>query len=85
MTITSPDTEYVACLQTEGTVEFLDNYYPSQGDLEVYPHNEMTYQHHWNLHQINSPRTKYGVQVEIEGQNVAASSMCFSGEVSRET
>ena len=44
----------------------------------------MTSFHHWNQHQIQSPRTKYGVQEEIEGKTVAAASMCFSGEVSRD-
>ena len=38
MTITSPDKYFVACLQSEGTVVFLDTWYPTQGDLEVYPH-----------------------------------------------
>ena len=63
---------------------FLVTWYPNQGDLELYPHNEMTSRHHWNPHQIQFPRSKYGVQEEIEGQNVAAALMCFSGEVSRE-
>ena len=79
------DKEFVACLQSEGTVVFLNTWYPTQGDLEVYPHNEMTSCHHWNPHQIQFPKTKYGVQEKIEGQNVAVASICFSGEVSRDT
>ena len=43
----------------------------------------MTPHHYWNLHQVQFPRSKYGVQEKIEGENVAAESMCFSGEVSR--
>ena len=83
-TITSPDKEFVACLQSEGNVLFLDTWYPTQGYLEVYPHIKISSCHHWNSHQIQFPREKYGVQEEIEGQNVAASSVWFSGEVSRE-
>ena len=30
-------------------------------------------------HQIQFPQTKYGVQEEIEGRNVSATSICFSG------
>ena len=85
MILTSPDMEFVACVQSEGTVVSLDTWYPTQGDLEVYPHNEMTSHNNWNPQQIKFPRTKYGVQEKIEGQKVAAESMCFSGGISRET
>ena len=84
MIITSPDNEFVECLQAEGTVLFLNNWYPAQWDLEVYPHNEMTSPHNWNHHQIQLQGTIYGVQEKIEGQNVAAASKCVSGEVSRD-
>ena len=82
MAITSPDEEFVACLQAQGTVVFLDTWYPQQNDLASYPHIEMTSRHHWNPHQIQFPQTKYGVQEEVEGRNVLTISMCFSGEVS---
>ena len=84
MTITILNIEYVACLQSMGAVMFLDTWYPTQGDLELYPHNEMTYQHHWNPHQVQFPRSNYGAQEEIEGKTVATVSMCFSGRISRE-
>ena len=58
MKITSPDKEFVTCLHSEETVVFLDTWYPTQGDLEVYPHIEMTSRHHWNPHQIHFPRKK---------------------------
>ena len=44
----------------------------------------MTSRHHWNPHQIQFPKTKYGVQEEVEGQNVSTISMYVSGEVSGE-
>ena len=40
----------------------------------------MTSRHHWNPHQIQLLQTKYVVQEEIEGQNVSATLICFSGE-----
>ena len=83
ITIISPDKEFVAFLQSEGTVVFLDTWYPTQGELEVYPHIEMRYSHHWNPHEIQFTRTKQGVQYEKEGRIVAAALMCFYGGVSR--
>ena len=62
MTITSPNDEFVPCLQSEGTVVFLDTWFPSQLDLESYPHVKMTSRHHWNPHQIQFLQTKYGMQ-----------------------
>jgi hypothetical protein len=84
MSISSPDSEFTACLQSEGTIVFLDTWYPAQKDLEAYPHIEMTSRHHWNPHQIQFPQTKYGVQEEIEGRNVSATSIYFSGGVPSE-
>ena len=82
MTITILNIEYVACLQSMGAVMFLDTWYPTQGDLELYPHNEMAYRHHWNPHQIQFLRRKFGVQEDIEGKNAASflwlCSLCLS-------
>ena len=33
MSIESPDGEFIACLQSVGTVMFLDTWFPMQGDL----------------------------------------------------
>ena len=79
MAISSPDSEFTACLQSEGTIIFLDTWYPSSTDLEFHPHIETTSRHHCNPHQIQFPQTKYGVQEEIEGRNVLATLICFSG------
>ena len=72
MAIISPDSEFTACLQLEGTIIFLDTWYPPQKYLESHPHIEMTLRHHRYPHQIQFPQTKYGVQEEIEGRNVSA-------------
>ena len=84
MAISSPDSEFTACLQSEGTIIFLDRWYPSQKDLDVYPHIDMTSRQHWNPQQIQFPQTKYGVQEEIEGRNVLTTSIWFSGGAPRE-
>ena len=79
MDIISPDSEFTACLQSEGTIVFLDTWYPSQKYLEAHRNINTTSRHHWNTHQIQFPQTKYGVQEEIEGRNVAVTSIWFSG------
>ena len=55
MATSSPDSEFTACLQLEGTVVFLNTWYPSQKYLESHPHIKMTSRHHWNPHQIQFP------------------------------
>ena len=42
MSITSPDEEFIACLQSEGTTVFIDTWYPTQKDLESFPRIKMT-------------------------------------------
>ena len=46
MMIESPGREFVACLQSIGTVMFLDTWFPTQGDIESYPHIELTPRQH---------------------------------------
>ena len=48
MSVESPDREFYACLQSVVTVMFLDTWFPMQGDLESYPHIELTSRQHWN-------------------------------------
>ena len=55
MSIESPDGEFDTCLQSVGTVMFLDTWFPMQGDLESYPHIELTSCQHWNPHKIEFP------------------------------
>ena len=59
---------------------FLDTRFPTQGDLESYPHIELTSHQHWNPHKIEFPQTKYYVQEEVEGWNFSKVTICFSGE-----
>ena len=46
MTITGPNVGFIACLQSVGTVLFLDTWHPIQKDLESFPHVEMTSRHY---------------------------------------
>ena len=64
---------------------FLDTWFPTQGDLESYPHIELTSRQHWNPHNIEFPQTKYCVQEEVEGRNVSKVTICFSGETPGDT
>ena len=56
MSIEIPDRECAACLQSIGTVMFLDTWFPMQGDLDSYPHIELTSRQHWNPHKIEFPQ-----------------------------
>ena len=69
MSIESPDGGFAACLQSIGTVIFLDTWFTTQSDLDSYPHIELTSRQHWNPHKIEFPQTKYSVQEEVEGWN----------------
>ena len=80
MLIESPNGEFAACLQSVGTVMFLDIWFPIQGDLDSYPHIELTSRQQWNPHKIDFPQTKYSVQEEVEGRNVSKVKICFSRE-----
>ena len=62
MSIEIPGGELVACLQSIGTVMFLHTWFPTQGDLESYPHIELMSRQHWNPHKIEFPQTEYSVQ-----------------------
>ena len=75
MAISSPDSEFTVFLQSEGTIIFLETWYPSHKYLEVHTHINMTSRNHWNPHQIQFPQTKYYVQEEIKGRNVSATSI----------
>ena len=82
MSIASEEETFIACLQLEGTILYLDTWCPTQNDLESFPHIELTSRQHWNPHQIQFPQTKYVAQEEIEGRNVSKFSIFFSGEAS---
>ena len=66
------------------TFMLLDTWFPRQGDLESYPHIELTPPQQWNPHKIEFPQTKYSMQEEVEGRNVLKVKICFSGETFRD-
>ena len=85
MSIESHGGEFVACLQSIGTVMFLDTWFPTHGDLKSYSHIELTSRQHWNPHKIEFPQTKYSVQEEVEGRNISKVTICLSGETTIDT
>ena len=85
MLIESPDGEFAACLQSVETIIFLDTWFPTQGDLESYPHIELASRQNWNPHKIEFPQTKYSVQEEVEERNVLKVTLRFPGETPRDT
>ena len=49
MSIEIPDGEFAACFQYIGTVMFLDTWFPTQGEPNLYPHIELTSCKLWDL------------------------------------
>ena len=66
MSIPSPDGKFITCLESEGTNIFLNTWYPTQEDLALLPHIEITSQQPWELHNITFPATKYYVKEDME-------------------
>ena len=85
MSIEIPDGAFFACLQTIGTVIFLDTWFPTQGDLDSYPHIDLTSRQHWNPHKIEFTLKTYSVQEEVEGRKFSKVTICFSGETPIDT
>ena len=59
VSIEGPNVDFAACLQFIGTVMFLDTWFPTQSDLDSYPHIELTSRQHWNPHKIEFPQKKF--------------------------
>ena len=81
MSITSPDGDFIACLESEGTNIFLNTWSPTQEELESLPHIALTSQQTWEPHQIAFPATKYHVKEEIESRNISSIAMTFTQSI----
>ena len=64
---------------------FLYTWFPTQGDLESYPHIDLTLRKHWNSHKSEFPQSKYSVQEEVDGRNFSKVTICLSGETPGDT
>ena len=78
MSITSPNGEFMACLQSQGTHVFLNTWRPTKTQLSSLPHIVLTSPRKWDPHKIEFPATKYYVQEEIESRNVSQTNVRFS-------
>ena len=77
MSITSPNGEFMACLQSQGTSVFLNTWRPTKTQLISLPHIVLTSPREWYPHKIEFPATKYYVQEEIESRNVSQTNVRF--------
>ena len=77
MSIASPNGDFIACLESEGTNIFLNTWSPTQDELASLPHIELTSQQPWEPHKIAFPATKYYVKEEMESRNISGLSMDF--------
>ena len=72
MSITSPQGDFTACLQSMGTDIFIQTWAPSASDLQTYPHIVLCSSLPWNPRQIQFPGITSNEQEEIEVRNIQA-------------
>ena len=75
--IISPDRNFIAYLESEGTNIFLNTWSPTQEYPTLLPHIEITSQQPWEPHNITFPVTKYYVKEEMDPQNISSLAMNF--------
>ena len=78
ISITSPNGEFMACLQSQGTHLFLNTWRPTKTQIFSLPHIVLTSPREWDPHKIEFPATKYSVQEEIDSRNVSQTNVTFS-------
>ena len=72
MRIESPDGNFTLPLQSKGTTIFAETWTPTQQDLEMFPHIELTSKHPWEPQTVEFPKTDLVDQEEMEMRNVSA-------------
>ena len=72
MMITAANDKFQACLLSKGTVIYFDSWLPSQSDLEMYPHVELSSSTPWTPQSIEFPSLSYSEREEIESRNIAS-------------
>ena len=75
--LSNTSVDFTACLKYQRTNIFLNTWFPTQADLDAFPHIKLTSCQPWNPHQIEFPSTKYYVKEEIEAQNVSSIGIIF--------
>ena len=70
MIITSPNGEFMACLQSQGTNTFFNTLQPTKTQLSSLPHIVLTLPREWYSHKIEFHATKKYVKEETESRNV---------------
>ena len=78
MSITSPNGEFVACLQSQGTNVFINKWRPTKTQLRSLPYIVLTLPRECDPHKIEFPETRYYVQEEIETRNVSQTNVTLS-------
>ena len=77
ISILSPDGNFIACLESEGTNVFLNTWSSTQKYLALLPQIELTSQQPWEPHNISFPAKTYYVKEEMESQNISILTMNF--------
>ena len=59
-------------MHTEGTINYLDNWTPTDKDLLQFTHITMTSPHPWNSSEVQSPNTSRRVEEELTMRSIAS-------------
>ena len=78
MSITSQNSEFMACLKSQGKNVFLNTWRPTKMQISSLPHIVLTSTCEWDTKKIEFPATKYYVQEEIESHNVSKINVTLS-------
>ena len=78
MSITRPNDEFMACLQSQGTNVFISTWQPTKTQLSSLPHIVLMSPREWDPHKIEFPAKKYSMQEEIDSRNVSQTNVMCS-------
>ena len=80
MTIVSHEDGFCACLESSGTNIYLKTWTPSQEDLEIYPHIQLSSPEHWDPRTVKFPKYSLSERSKIESRSIAEIQRIDSGE-----
>ena len=72
MTILSHKDDFCACLISKGNTIFLNTWKPTQEELEMYPHVQLSSQEPWNPQTMNFPSYSESEMAKIETRNISS-------------
>ena len=72
MSITSPESNVVIPMESEGTTLYVNTWTPTQSDLSSFPHVVMSSPHEWEPRSVQFPKPSQSVKEEFNMRNASA-------------